>query len=122
MSTEFQLARGAVADAKSADEVLAFASEYGVEMVDLKFTDLPGTWQHMQMPLDSLDADDFDAGLGFDGSSIRGFQQIDESDMLLKPDPKTAIVDPYYAIPTLSLICEAADPLTHQPYSPEPRP
>ena len=122
MAVELKVGRGAAApDVTTAEDALAFAGEYGVEMVDLKFTDLPGTWQHMQMPLDSLDADDFDAGLGFDGSSIRGFQQIDESDMLLKPDPKTAIIDPYYAIPTLSLICEVADPLTHEPYSRDPR-
>src|SRR5437588_7921230 len=113
MATEFKLERGAAApDVTTADDALAFAREFGVEMVDLKFTDLPGTWQHMQMPLESLDPDDFEAGLGFDGSSIRGFQQIDESDMLLKPDPKTAIVDPYYTIPTLSLVCSIADPLS----------
>jgi glutamine synthetase len=122
MAVELTVGRGAAApDLTTAQDVLAFASEYSVEMVDLKFTDLPGTWQHMQMPFDALDADDFEAGLGFDGSSIRGFQQIDESDMLLKPDPKTAIIDPYYAIPTLSLICEVADPLTHEPYSRDPR-
>ncbi|TMK66156.1 MAG: type I glutamate--ammonia ligase [Actinobacteria bacterium] len=121
MSTEFQLARGAVANAKSADEVLAFASEFGVELVDLKFTDLPGTWQHMQMPLECLEPDDFEAGLGFDGSSIRGFQEINESDMLLKPDPETAVIDPYYAIPTMSLICSVADPISGESYGRDPR-
>ena len=122
MATELKLERGAAApDVTTADDALAFAREFGVEMVDLKFTDLPGTWQHMQMPLDMLDAGDFEAGLGFDGSSIRGFQTINESDMLLKPDPRTAIIDPYYTIPTLSLICSIADPLTHDPYSRDPR-
>src|SRR5213082_3555654 len=83
MAVELKVGRGAAApDVTTAEDALAFAGEYGVEMVDLKFTDLPGTWQHMQMPLDSLDADDFDAGLGFDGSSIRGFQQIDEPDAI----------------------------------------
>src|SRR3989440_4724704 len=122
MATEFNVDAGAAApDVTTADDALAFAREFGVEMVDLKFTDLPGTWQHMQMPLDMLDAGDFEAGLGFDGSSIRGFQTINESDMLLKPDPRTAIIDPYYTIPTLSLICSIADPLTHDPYSRDPR-
>ena len=67
--------------------MLEFAAEHGVEMVDLKFVDLPGTWQHMTLPIGALDADDFESGLGFDGSSIRGFQEIHESDMLLMPDP-----------------------------------
>ncbi|MBV9213620.1 MAG: type I glutamate--ammonia ligase [Actinobacteria bacterium] len=122
MATELKVGRGAAApESTTAEEALDFARDYGVEMVDLKFTDLPGTWQHMQMPLDMLEAEDFDAGLGFDGSSIRGFQEINESDMLLKPDPRTAIIDPYYAIPTMSLICSVADPLTHDPYSRDPR-
>ena len=95
--------------------------EHGVQMVDLKFTDLPGTWQHMTMPLDGLEVRDFEAGLGFDGSSIRGFQEINESDMLLKPDPGTAIVDPYYAVPTLSLICSVADPIEGGSYDRDPR-
>jgi glutamine synthetase len=102
-------------------ELMEDAVKRGVEMVDLKFTDLPGIWQHMQMPIEALDADDFEKGLGFDGSSIRGFQTIDESDMLLLPDPATAIVDPFYDLPTLSLVCSVADPVTHEPYSRDPR-
>jgi glutamine synthetase len=121
MATESILGRGAAAEASSPEEVLAFAAEYGAQLVDLKFTDLPGTWQHMQMPLDALDVDDFEAGLGFDGSSIRGFQTIDESDMLLMPDPSTAIIDPYYDLPTLSLVCSVADPLSREAYSRDPR-
>jgi glutamine synthetase len=109
------------AGANTADEVLAFATERGVQMVDLKFIDLPGTWQHMSLPLGALDADDFAAGLGFDGSSIRGFQEIHESDMLLMPDPTTAFIDPYYTIPTVSLICSVADPVIGQPYARDPR-
>jgi glutamine synthetase len=112
---------GAIASATTATEVLDFAAERGVRMVDLKFIDLPGTWQHMSLPLSALDADDFDAGLGFDGSSIRGFQEIHESDMLLMPDPTTAFVDPYYEIPTLSLICSVADPVIGEPYGRDPR-
>jgi glutamine synthetase len=121
MAIDLALGRGAAAEVRSAQEVLAFAAEHDVELVDLKFTDLPGTWQHMQMPLASLDADDFEAGLGFDGSSIRGFQTIDESDMLLMPDPSTAIIDPYYTLPTLSLVCSIADPITREAYSRDPR-
>ncbi|MBV9048060.1 MAG: type I glutamate--ammonia ligase [Solirubrobacterales bacterium] len=114
-----QTASGAGAQAPG--EVLEFATERGVQMVDLKFVDLPGTWQHMTLPLSSLDADDFDSGLGFDGSSIRGFQEIHESDMLLIPDPTTAFIDPYYTRTTLSLICSVADPVLGEPYARDPR-
>jgi len=111
----------AAAGAQAAPEVLEFAAERGVEMVDLKFVDLPGTWQHMTLPLSALDADDFETGLGFNGSSIRGFQEIHESDMLLVPDPTTAFIDPYYRRGTLSLICSIADPVLGEPYSRDPR-
>ena len=111
----------AAAGAQTASEVLEFAAERGVEMVDLKFVDLPGTWQHMTLPLAALDASDFRSGLGFDGSSIRGFQEIHESDMLLMPDPTTAFIDPYYTRTTLSLICSVADPVIGEPYSRDPR-
>ncbi len=109
------------AGATSAAEVLKFAADRGVEMVDLKFVDLPGTWQHMSLPLRALDADDFETGLGFDGSSIRGFQEIHESDMLLMPDAGTGFIDPYYTRPTLSLICSIADPVLGEKYSRDPR-
>ena len=111
----------AAAGAQTASEVLEFASDREVEMVDLKFIDLPGTWQHMTLPMRALDDDDFENGLGFDGSSIRGFQEIHESDMLLMPDPGTAFIDPYYARPTLSLICSVADPVLGEPYARDPR-
>jgi len=111
----------AVAGATSAEEVMEFASERGVEMVDLKFVDLPGTWQHMSLPLAALDSDDFETGLGFDGSSIRGFQEIHESDMLLMPDATTALIDPFYSHTTLSLICSVADPILGEPYGRDPR-
>ncbi|MGH2885559.1 MAG: glutamine synthetase, partial [Solirubrobacteraceae bacterium] len=91
--------------ATSPSEVLDFAAERGVEMVDLKFVDLPGTWQHMTLPIGALDAGDFESGLGFDGSSIRGFQEIHESDLLLIPDSSKAFIDPYFTRTTLSLIC-----------------
>ena len=81
-------------------------------MVDLKFCDLLGTWQHMTLPLGAFDESAFEEGLGFDGSSIRGWQGIHESDMLLMPDPTTAILDPFTEAPTLSLLCEIVDPVT----------
>ncbi|MBA2565925.1 MAG: glutamine synthetase beta-grasp domain-containing protein, partial [Gemmatimonadetes bacterium] len=90
-------------------------------MVDLKFTDLPGTWQHFSFTVDELSEDLFTEGIGFDGSSIRGFQKIHESDMLLVPDPATAVVDPAMEVPTLTLICNVRDPLTLEPYTRDPR-
>jgi glutamine synthetase len=111
----------AAAGATTAAEVLEFASGRDVQMVDLKFIDLPGTWQHMSLPLSALDSEDFEAGLGFDGSSIRGFQEIHESDMLLMPDATTGFIDPYYTRPTLSLICSIADPVLGEPYGRDPR-
>src|SRR5437764_10052249 len=96
-------------------DVLAMADKLGVRMVDLKFTDVPGTWQHMTLSISGLDEDAFSDGLGFDGSSIRGFQEIAESDMLLLPDPATAKIDPFYSERTLSLICNVIDPLTRAP-------
>jgi glutamine synthetase len=111
----------AAAGATSAAEVLEFAVQRGVQLVDLKFVDLPGTWQHMTLPIGGIEASDFEAGLGFDGSSIRGFQEIHESDMLLMPDPTTAFIDPYYDRSTLSLICSIADPVLGEPYARDPR-
>src|SRR6266516_33718 len=90
-------------------------------MVDLKFVDLPGTWQHFSIPVGQFTDDLFSEGVGFDGSSIRGFQHIHESDMLLVADPSTAIVDPACTVPTLSLVCNVLDPLTRQPYTRDPR-
>jgi glutamine synthetase len=105
----------------SAADVLAMADKLGVKMVDLKFTDVPGTWQHMTLSVSALDEDAFSDGLGFDGSSIRGFQQISESDMLLMPDTATAKVDPFYDVRTLSLVCNVIDPITREAYSRDPR-
>jgi len=101
--------------------VIEFAREKGVKIVDVKFVDLPGQWQHFSLPVSALNASFFSEGLGFDGSSIRGFQKIHESDMLLIPDPSTAIVDPVCKVPTLSIVCDVVDPLTHQRYSRDPR-
>ncbi len=105
----------------SAKEVIDFAKKAGLKIVDFKFVDLPGTWQHFSATIEELSEEVFSEGIGFDGSSIRGFQAIHESDMLLFPDPSTAIVDPVCSVPTLSLTCNVFDPLTHDPYSRDPR-
>jgi glutamine synthetase len=104
-----------------AREAIEWAQGTRAVMVDLKFCDLLGTWQHMTLPVRAFDEEAFDEGLGFDGSSIRGWQGISESDMLLMPQAETAIVDPATEAPTLSLICEIADPVTRTPYSRDPR-
>ena len=101
-------------------EVVSFAKEKGVKIVDFRFTDLPGMWQHFSMPVRDLVEDIFTDGLGFDGSSIRGFQTIDESDMLLMPDASTAQLDPFTEVPTLVLICDVRDPVTLESYSRDP--
>jgi glutamine synthetase len=92
-----------------------------VKMVDLRFTDMPGTWQHFSIPAHQLNEDMFEDGIGFDGSSIRGFKEIHESDMLLMLDASTAFVDQVLEIPTLVIICDVYDPITRQPYSRDPR-
>ncbi len=102
-------------------EVIELAKKKGIQFIDLRFIDLPGVQQHFSMPVKYLDEELFSEGAGFDGSSIRGFQEIQESDMLLMPDPDTAMVDPVLEVPTLSLICNVKDPITHQPYSRDPR-
>ncbi|HEY7779987.1 MAG TPA: type I glutamate--ammonia ligase [Ktedonobacterales bacterium] len=102
-------------------DVLRMARERGARMVDLKFTDVPGTWQHFSVPAKTLSEDSFSEGIGFDGSSIRGFQAINESDMILLPDPATAIMDPFTAEPTLSLVCDIAQPGSLETYSRDPR-
>ncbi len=103
------------------DSVFKTIKENGVKMVDLKFVDFPGQWQHFTVPVTELTEDIFEVGLGFDGSSIRGWKQIHESDMLIVPDPATVIIDPFCEIPTLSLVCNVFDPLTKQKYDRDPR-
>ena len=98
-------------------EVVALAKENNVKIVDLKFTDLPGMWQHFSLMAGELSEDLFEEGCGFDGSSIRGFQAINESDMLLFPDPTTAIIDPVCKVPTLSITCNIKDPVTLESYT-----
>ena len=102
-------------------EVLALCREKNVKAVDLRFMDFPGIWQHFTIPVDKLDEDVFEEGLGFDGSSIRGWQAINESDMLVIPQPETAALDPFTTLPTLSMICNIQDPITREDYSRDPR-
>ncbi len=101
--------------------VIEFAKQNGAVMVDLKFMDFPGMWQHFAVPMSELEEDVFESGFGFDGSSIRGWQPIHASDMLVVPDPSTAVMDPFMLHPTLSLICDIVDPLTKETYSRDPR-
>ena len=98
-----------------------FAKEHGARQVDLKFCDLFGSWQHCTYPIEEVEEGVFDDGFGFDGSSIRGWQAINESDMLAVPDPDTARLDPFFEIPTISVIADIVDPITKQPYSKDPR-
>ncbi len=106
---------------RTPDDVLQLISDGGVEIVDVRFCDLPGLMQHFSMPAAQLTADMFDEGVGFDGSSIRGFQEIQESDMILIPDPNTAVVDPFTQHKTLDLNCFVHDPVTGESYSRDPR-
>lgn len=106
---------------RNIEEVAALAKKSNCEFVDLKFVDLPGIWQHFTLPVSKLDEDLFKDGIGFDGSSIRGFQKIHESDMLLIPDPTTAFIDPAHDVPTISIICDIEDPMTRSRYSRDPR-
>jgi len=102
-------------------QVLEMAKENEAKVVDLRFIDFPGVWQHFTVPLSELNESSFEDGFGFDGSSIRGWQPIHASDMLVIPDPATAKMDPFFKVPTLVLIGDIADPLTREPYSRDPR-
>src|SRR3954464_10592968 len=97
------------------DDVITYARERGVKMVDLKFIDLPGMWQHFTIPMSELKPGIFEDGLNFDGSSIRGWRAINESDMTVIPAGRTAKLDPFREVPTLSLICDVVPPDTHEP-------
>ncbi|MGH8613197.1 MAG: type I glutamate--ammonia ligase, partial [Gammaproteobacteria bacterium] len=102
-------------------EAVSFAKANKVEIVDLKFCDFPGLWQHFSIPAKAFTEDLFEEGIGFDGSSIRGFQKIQESDMLLVLDARATFLDPFTELPTLSVICNVKDPITGQPYTRDPR-
>lgn len=103
------------------ESVFEFAKKHGAQMVDLKFSDLPGMWQHFSMPINQLTKDSFEDGFMFDGSSIRGWRDIHESDMMVKPDPNTAQIDPFMEVPTLSLLCDVHIPETGEAYNRDPR-
>lgn len=105
----------------TAQEVLSMIKDQGIQMIDLKFIDMPGIWQHLTVYYNQIDDDSFTAGVPFDGSSIRGWKAINESDMMMVPDPNTAWLDPFMAEPTLSLICSIKEPRTGQPYERCPR-
>jgi glutamine synthetase len=105
----------------TSSEVMKLIKEQGVQVIDLKFVDLPGLWQHFSISAREFNEEAFTEGVGFDGSSIRGFQEIHESDMLLVPDPTSAFVDPFTGVPTLSLVCDVRDPVHDRLYSRDPR-
>jgi glutamine synthetase len=105
----------------STEDVLRSIKDLNVQMIDLRFTDLPGVWQHFSVPPSAVDADALSDGIGFDGSSIRGFQEIQESDMLVVADPTTAFLDPFTPAKTLVLICNIRDPVTGETYSRDAR-
>ncbi len=106
---------------KDAKEVVSLIEREKVEVVDFRFMDFPGLWQHFSVPVGEVDEETFEEGLGFDGSSIRGWQAINESDMIVKPVPDTAFIDPFLAHKTLVLICNICDPITGEDYSKDPR-
>ena len=105
----------------TAKSVIEMARKQGAKMVDVKFVDTFGTWQHFSCPIGELTEEVFTEGFGFDGSSIRGWKSIEASDMLALPDPATAFIDPFCAVPTLSLTCTIAETGTHEAYNRDPR-
>ena len=102
------------------EELVRFCNDQGIEIVDLKFTDVPGTLQHLSVPTAEFTVKNMQDGYGFDGSSIRGFKSIEESDMLLIPDPNTAQVDPFYRQNTVTVFCNVLDPISRDYYSETP--
>ena len=106
---------------KTPKDVIDLIKAEGIEIIDLRFMDFPGLWQHFSIPIREFDEDTFEEGLGFDGSSIRGWQSINESDMLVKPVPETAFIDPFCAAKTLVISCNICDPITGEDYTRDPR-
>jgi glutamine synthetase len=102
-------------------EVLALIRQREVTTVDLRFMDFPGVWQHFAIPADALTEETFEEGLGFDGSSVVGWRAINEADLLVVPQPETALIDPFTARPTLTMVCNIQDPTTQQDYTRDPR-
>ncbi len=110
-----------MATCKTPKDVLALMTSENVQIVDLRFMDFPGLWQHFSVPAGEIDEDVFEKGLGFDGSSIRGWRAINESDMIVKPVPETAFIDPFTQHKTLVIICNICDPITGEDYTRDPR-
>ena len=106
---------------KTPKDVRSLIKEEGIEIIDLRFMDFPGLWQHFSVPIRELKEETFEEGLGFDGSSIRGWQAINESDMLVKPVPETAFIDPFCTAKTLVISCNICDPVTGEDYTRDPR-
>jgi glutamine synthetase len=106
---------------KTSQDVFQMIKDHDVKILDLRFMDFPGLWQHFSARIEMLEEDSFEDGFGFDGSSIRGWQSIDESDMLVIPDASTAFIDPFMEASTLVMICDIADPITRSRYSRDPR-
>ncbi len=121
MSTVNSGAKTARPNVTTAKGFMEYAKEVEAVQIDLKFVDMLGTWQHCSYPITQFDEDTFINGLGFDGSSIRGWQSIHASDMLAIPDPSTAMVDPFFDLPTVSVIANIVDPITKKEYSRDPR-
>src|SRR6188474_3240979 len=101
-----------MSNTSSGKDVLAYAKKEGAQMLDMRFSDLPGLWHHVSFPINQLSDSSFEDGFGIDGSSLRGWAAIHESDMLLIPDPSTAMMDPFTQIPTLVMIGDVKDPIT----------
>jgi len=108
-------------DLKTPKDVVNFIKEENVEIVDLRFMDFPGLWQHFSIPPREVNEDMFEVGVGFDGSSIRGWKEINESDMIVKPVASTSFIDPFFAAKTLVMICNICDPVTGEDYTRDPR-
>ena len=102
-------------------EIMKFVKDKEVKVLDLRFTDLPGLWHHVSYPIDQFSEASFEEGFGMDGSSIRGWAAIHESDMLLIPDPSWYMLDPFTEVPTLVMVCDVIDPITRQNYNRDPR-
>lgn len=110
-----------MADKDGVKKVLSYVKDNNIQFIDFKFMDFPGQWQHFTVPVSQLDEDSFEDGFGFDGSSIRGWKVINESDMLIIPDPSTMFLDEFIEAPTISLVCDVYEPATKEKYSRCPR-
>ena len=106
---------------KTAKDVLKYIKDHDVKYVDFRFTDPRGKWQHVTFDITMIDEEIFAEGTMFDGSSIAGWKAINESDMTLMPDPATAVLDPFFAAPTLVIVCDILEPTTGEPYNRDPR-